>query len=71
MPLKAILIDPNGNKFAEKEFVAVARLPRAVYLDGAFCILKRIQGTQGIYQTIHYYRFPETPIEEDAIATDH
>lgn len=71
MPLLAILIDPGGQKFAEKKFVAVARLPCAVYLDGAFCILKQIKGNQGIYQTIGYYRFPDTPIEDDdAIATD-
>ncbi len=65
MPFKAILIDPSGQKFKELEFVAIARLPPAVYLDGAFCVLRRVKGIEGIYQSIHYYRFPDTPIEDD------
>ncbi|AFY43641.1 hypothetical protein [Nostoc sp. PCC 7107] len=62
--LKAIL-QSNGQVVAEKELVAVARFSSAVYLDGGFYILHRIEGTKAIYRAINYYRFPDTPIEED------
>ncbi|WP_334902711.1 hypothetical protein [Nostoc sp.] len=52
-----------GDKIAEKEFVAVVQFPAAVYLDGWICILRSIKGNQGIYHSVNYYRFPDTPIE--------
>ncbi len=62
MPLKAVLITDQGDKIAEREFVAVARFPPAVYLNGWICLLQSIKGNQGIYQSVNYYRFPDTPI---------
>ncbi|MEH2263827.1 hypothetical protein [Nostoc sp.] len=66
MALKAVLLTDLGDVIAEKEFVAIVRFPAAVYLDGCICILRSIKGNQGIYQSVNYYRFPDTPVEAES-----